>query len=89
MGICGFRVCCILVILGGFRIMDTLIFQASIKDGKIVIPEMYHRNLSDGMTVEITIKCKKKIRETSVLGRLLKSPLRVRGFQPLLRDEVY
>jgi hypothetical protein len=69
--------------------MSTVTFTANIENGKIIIPEMYQQELSNGNTVEVTIVKKKKISETKLLGKLIKNPIQVENFQPLTRDEIY
>ena len=69
--------------------MSTVTFTANIENGKIIIPEMYQQELSNGNTVEVTIVKKKKIAETKLLGKLIKNPIQVKNFKPLTRDEIY
>ncbi len=69
--------------------MFAIEFNTNIKDGVIVIPEKYRRNLKKNVRV-ILLSDEKIIKiKHDIIDNLLESPLIVNNFKPLTRDEIY
>mgnify|MGYP000216548033 CR=1 FL=1 len=68
--------------------MQAIEFQAVIKNGVIKIPHRYLRSLSSRVRVILLIE---QMPETTAnfIDQLLAQPVRVRGFRPLTREEIY
>ena len=68
--------------------MQAIEFQAEIKNGVIEIPRRYLRNLSNRVRVILLIE---QTPETTAnfIDQLLAQPVRVQGFRPLTREEIY
>jgi hypothetical protein len=72
--------------------METIEFQAKIKNGVIEIPGEYSQELNDSEMVEVTIKRivkKKRIAKTGIIARLIENPILVENFKPLTREEAH
>ena len=62
-------------------------FQTTIKNGVIEIPVEYQRNLR---SVRVILLAEDVAQTTkSFIDQLLASPLRVKDFHPLTREEIY
>jgi len=68
--------------------MKTIEFQAKVKDGKIEIPRQYRGKIAQQVRVIVLIEEKPK-RESDFIDHLLRHPVRVKGFHPLNREEIY
>ena len=68
--------------------LNTEEFQAVIKNGVIEIPRRYLRNLSNRVRVILLIE---QTSETTAnfIDQLLAQSVRVQGFRPLTREEIY
>jgi hypothetical protein len=68
--------------------LNTEEFQAVIKNGVIEIPRRYLRNLSNRVRVILLIE---QTPETTAnfIDQLIAQSVRVQGFRPLTRDEIY
>jgi len=62
-------------------------FQAKIENGVIRIPPQYRQQLKEVVTVIILADAHEK--SDNLIDRLLESPLKATGFQPLSREEIY
>jgi len=71
--------------------MYSIEFQTTIKNGLIEIPPQYRQslgNLSESVRVIILVEEAGKARE-NFIDRLLSQPLRVPGFRPMTREDLY
>ncbi len=68
--------------------MQAIEFQAVIKNGVIEIPRRYLRNLSNRVRVILLIE---QTPETTAnfIDQLITQSVRVQGFRPLTREEIY
>jgi hypothetical protein len=68
--------------------LNTEEFQAVIKNGVIEIPRRYLRNLSNRVRVILLIE---QTPETTAnfIDQLITQSVRVQGFRPLTREEIY
>jgi hypothetical protein len=68
--------------------LNTEEFQAVIKNGVIEIPRRYLRNLSNRVWVILLIE---QTPETTAnfIDQLIAQSVRVQGFRPLTREEIY
>ncbi len=68
--------------------MKTIEFQARVKEGKIEIPSQYAREISERVHVILLVE---EQAETTgdFIDYLLAHPVRVKGFRPLTREEIY
>ncbi|MGH8064649.1 MAG: hypothetical protein ACRERE_05305 [Candidatus Entotheonellia bacterium] len=62
-------------------------FQAKIKDGTIEIPEMYRNRFK--AHVRVILLAEDKNAAETFIDQLLQHPLKVKGFKPLTREEMY
>lgn len=67
--------------------MHAIEFQAKIKNGIIEIPSQYKDKLKE--IVRVIILTDDSETTTNLIDRLLASPLKVKGFKPLSRAEIY
>ena len=67
--------------------MHALEFYATIKNGIIEIPREYLKNLTNRVRVILLVEEAKSA--VNFIDELLAHPVRVRGFRPLTREEVY
>lgn len=69
-------------------------FRAKIKDGVIELPKRFKDSITDTVKV-IILKEEPSAHETGkksgpdMIKRLLASPLEIKGFHPLKRDDIY
>jgi len=68
--------------------MQAIEFQAVIKNGVIEVPRRYLRNLSNRVRVILLIE---QMPETTAnfIDQLIAQSVRVQGFRPLTREEIY
>jgi hypothetical protein len=62
-------------------------FQATIKDGTIAIPEVYRQRFKD--RVRVILLAEEESPTADLIDQLLQHPLKVAGFKPFTRDEMY
>jgi len=68
--------------------METVQFKAKIKNGVIEVPKKYQGKFKDGVRV-ILVAETPKTKAVHYLDELMAHPLKVRGFQPLTREETH
>ena len=68
--------------------MQAIEFQTIIKNGVIEIPRQYLRNLSNRVRVILLVEQTPKT-TVHFIDQLLAHPVRVQGFRPLTREEIY
>lgn len=68
--------------------MYAIEFQATIKNGMIEIPRQYLKNLTNRVRVILLVEEATKD-SVNFIDQLLAHPVRVSGFRPLNREEVY
>jgi len=68
--------------------METVEFQATVKDGVIEIPSEYREGLSARVRV-ILLPEESEEAATDFIGRLLAHPIRRKGFRLLSRGEAH
>jgi hypothetical protein len=62
-------------------------FQARIKDGTIEIPEAYRHRFKEH--VRVILLAEEESTTGNLIDQLLQHPLKVAGFKPFTRDEIY
>ena len=62
-------------------------FQAKVKNGAIEIPSQYRDKLKKVVRVIVLAEAEEKT--NNLIDQLLETPFRVKGFEPLSRDEIY
>jgi hypothetical protein len=62
-------------------------FQAKIKDGTNEIPEMYRNRFKEH--VRVILLAEEESITATLIDQLLQHPLKVAGFKPLTREEIY
>ena len=62
-------------------------FQARIKDGTIEIPEVYQEQFKE--KVRVILLAEEASLSTDIIDQLLQHPLKVEGFTPLTRADLY
>ena len=67
--------------------MYAIEFQTRIEEGVIQIPLQYRNKLEQVVRVIILANVQEKT--ANLIDQLLESPLKVEGFQPLSREEIY
>jgi len=67
--------------------MYAIEFQTRIEEGVIQIPVQYRDKLKQVVRVIILSNVQEKT--VNLIDQLLESPLKVEGFQPLSREEIY
>jgi len=68
--------------------MYAIEFQTTVKNGIIEIPRQYLRNITNRVRVILMVEEASKT-TANFIDRLLAQPVRVKGFRPLTREEVY
>ncbi|MEM4234686.1 MAG: hypothetical protein QXU75_06025 [Candidatus Methanomethylicaceae archaeon] len=68
--------------------MQAIEFQTTIKNGIIEIPRQYLKNLSDRVRAILLVEQTPKT-TMNLIDHLLAHPVRVQGFRPLTREEIY
>jgi hypothetical protein len=67
--------------------MVAIEFRAKIKNGVIEIPPKHRHQLTD--EVRVIILSEERELESDMIEKLLNSPLRLKEFKPLSREEIY
>jgi hypothetical protein len=62
-------------------------FQAQIKNGTIEIPEAYRSHFKE--RVRVILLAEEESPTITLIDQLLQHPLKVPGFKPLTREEMY
>jgi hypothetical protein len=62
-------------------------FQAKIKEGTIEIPEIYRNRFKE--RVRVILLAEEESTTETFIDQLLQHPLKVAGFKPLTREEMY
>ena len=62
-------------------------FQAQINDGTIEIPEAYRHRFKE--RVRVILLAEEESPTGDLIDQLLQHPLKVAGFKPFTRDELY
>ena len=62
-------------------------FQANVKNGIIEIPAQYRDQIKQ--RVRVIVLAEPDDQPSNLIDQLLETPLRVKGFKPLTRDELY
>jgi len=68
--------------------MHAIEFQALVKNGVIEIPRKYLKNLTTRVRVILLTEESPKS-TVNFIDQLLAQPVRVQGFRPLTREEIY
>jgi hypothetical protein len=68
--------------------MYAIEFQTTVKNGLIEIPRQYLGNLTNRVRVILLVEEASKT-TVNFIDQLLAHPVRVKGFRPLTREEVY
>jgi len=67
--------------------MEAIEFKTKIKNGTIQIPKKYKQKI--GNTVKVIIMTEKKAKQTDIIDKLLKNPIKIKDFSPFLREEIH
>ncbi|WP_304511877.1 hypothetical protein [Desulfobacula sp.] len=67
--------------------MEAIEFKAKIKNGFIRIPEKFKQRT--GSNVKVIIISEQKVRQSDIIDKLLLNPIKLKGFSPFLREEIY
>jgi hypothetical protein len=62
-------------------------FQAQIKNGTIEIPEVYRNRFKE--RVRVILLAEEESTTVTLIDQLLQHPLKMAGFKPLTREEMY
>ena len=68
--------------------METVQFKTKIKNGVIEVPKKYQKKFKDNVRV-ILVAESSKAKAVNYLDDLMAHPLKVKGFQPLTREEAH
>ncbi|MFQ6016068.1 MAG: hypothetical protein ACE5NP_11580 [Anaerolineae bacterium] len=68
--------------------MYAIEFQTTVKNGIIEIPRKYLKNITNRVRVILLVEETSKT-TVNFIDQLLAQPVRVEGFHPLTREEVY
>lgn len=68
--------------------MQTIEFHTKIKNGIIQIPAKFKGKVADDVQVILISKSGKKS-QPDIIDELMATPLKVKGFKPLTRDEAH
>ena len=68
--------------------METIQFNAKIKNGVIEIPKKYHGKIKDNVHVILVVEGEKS-KAQGYLDALISRPLKVNSFRPLTREEAH
>ena len=68
--------------------METIEFQAIVKNGSIEIPPQYLKRLKEQVRVILLTENTSKMQK-NLIDKLLVHPVRIKGFRPLSREEIY
>ncbi len=64
-------------------------FKAKVKDGMIEIPEKYRKKLLRNVKVILLTEDTTGEESFDIIEELLESPLKMPGFKPFKREEIY
>lgn len=67
--------------------MYAIEFQSKVKDGVIEIPERYRGQI--GRQVRVIVLTEAQTSTGDMIDQLLEKPVKMKGFTPLTRGEVY
>jgi hypothetical protein len=67
--------------------MNAIEFQTKLKDGSITIPEEYRSKIKGN--VRVILLTDESADKFDMIEHLLSSPLNIKGFKPLTREEIY
>lgn len=62
-------------------------FRAKVKNGTIEIPSQYRDRVTGD--VKVILLAESQEQTSNLIDQLLAEPLRVQGFKPLSRDDIY
>jgi hypothetical protein len=62
-------------------------FQAKVRNGTIEIPAQYRDKL--GQTVKVIVLAEAEDKSGNFIDTLLETPLRLKGFKPLAREDIH
>lgn len=68
--------------------MQAIEFKTKIKKGMIIIPEKYRKILKENVKV-IVLTEENETRPSDIIENLMESPLKIRNFKPINRDDIY
>lgn len=68
--------------------MQAVEFKTKIINGMIIIPEKYRKTLKENVKV-IVLTEENETGTFDIIDNLMDSPLKIRNFKPLNRDEIY
>jgi hypothetical protein len=68
--------------------MVTVQFKTKIKNGVIQVPKKYRGKLHDNVRVILKIEDRKG-KTKNYLDNLIAHPIKVKGFRPITREQVY
>lgn len=69
--------------------MKAIEFRAKVENGVIHVPAEYRSHLSQQVRVILLAEGEEERGSDDMIGRLLRSPRKVRDFKPLSRDAIY
>ncbi|MFM5889043.1 MAG: hypothetical protein ACKPFD_20675 [Dolichospermum sp.] len=70
--------------------INSVRFNAKVKQGIIEIPQEYQTNLVDGSEIRVVISFQNEPKqEYSLMDELAKNPISVKGLSKLTRDEIH
>jgi hypothetical protein len=67
--------------------MYAIEFQATVKNGTIEIPEVYRDRFKE--RVRVILLAEEESGTGNLIDQLLQHPIKVAGFKPLTREEIY
>ena len=68
--------------------MQAIEFKTKIKNGIIIIPEKHRKTLKENVKV-IVLTEENETGTSDIIDNLMDSPLKIRNFKPMNRDEIY
>jgi len=69
--------------------MKAIEFCATIKEGKIEIPRQYLDKVAQHKMVRVLLLMEERPSAPDFIEWLLNHPVRIKGFRPLSREEIY
>ncbi len=69
--------------------MNAVEFRTKIKNGMIVIPEKYKKKVMGNNVKVILLVEDASDADSDIIEELLESPLKLSGFRPFKREEIY
>jgi len=67
--------------------MEAIEFKTKIKNGTIQIPKKYKQKI--GNTAKVIIISEQRAKQADIIDKLLANPIKLKGFSPFLREEIY